>query len=286
MNRFLLILPLIALRVHLTAAEPPPPAALTLSLNGIGSSSVSPGTAAYAASLSSLELHHRHVQLGLKVFQFDWSGTLPGQTADTPPWEHLTELSLGTSRDGTLSDTLTYHWTLGALAGFERETRRSLTPLAFGYLRYSLRPGLTLLGGAFASRHPEVRSDYDTIPLLALHWQPQSLPALDLRLGLPRTQLRWALCPHNALRLELSSMEGGIYRLEDNTPLPDARYVEFSGATLGLHLDRPLGPLDLSIGVLLPLEREFTLRDPGGRSLQTYDVERRPAFALSLTYTF
>lgn len=262
------------------------PSSVSLSLTGIGRSSVSPGEASYAASLGEIEVRHGYFRAAFKDFQFDWSGTLPGQDREVPPWEHLSELNLGVGHDGRLTDNLAYSWMLGAQSAFEREMGESVSPLGLAYVHYSFRPNAAVLAGVFASRHPRVRTDYDIIPLLALHWQPEALPALQVQVGFPQMSLRWAFTEDTALRVELSTMEGGVYRLENDTSQKDARYVEFDAASVGIHLDRPLGPVDLSVGVLLPFDRSFTLYDRDGDKLRSFDVERRPAATLSVRYAF
>lgn len=259
---------------------------VSLSLTGIGKSSVSPGEASYEASLSEIEIQHGYFRGAYKVFQFDWSGTLPGQQRDVPPWEHLMELNLGLGHDGRWGEKVAYSWMLGGQAAFEREMSDSVTPLGFGMFQYSLRPNLSMLAGLFASRHPQVRSDYDLVPLLAVHWQPDVLPSWQLQVGLPQTSVRWSVTDETTLRVELTTMEGGVYRLENDTNLMEARYVEFDAASVGIHLDRPVGPVDLSVGVFLPFDRSFTLYDRDGDKLRSFDVERRPAASLTVCYDF
>ena len=89
------------------------------------------------------------------------------------------------------------------------------------------------------------------------------------------------------LVLDMSSFEGGLYRLADDNPLRPAGYVELLNSSLSLRFETQLwNRLDLSFGFVQALDREFKTFDPDGKNEKSYDVDNSSGFIASISLEF
>ena len=258
---------------------------------GPGRSSVRESESAYELRTGMIDLERGSMAGSAKVLQFNWSGEhdLVGDSHGRVPWGRLYHLDLGLRRSGVLTPRLMYAALLGITTGFEEEVDRSVSGYGGAYGVYRLAPMWMVSVGAFYSRHQEVATDYDFVPILGISWNAQATGGLSVNLGLPSTDAVWRFSEVTRLTfsLEYSSAECGVYRLADDSPVRPGGYVELAGSTVTLRLDtRVHGDVAIGLGVTHAIDQEFKIHDPDGHNEETYDVEKQPGLMLSVSRAF
>lgn len=267
------------------------PGSWSIGFAGTGRSGVGESESAYELRTGMIDLERGSLAASGKVLQFDWSGgrDLFGDTRGRVPWGRLYHLDLGFRRGGVLTPRLMYAALLGVTTGFEEELDRSVSGYGGAYGLYRIGPMWMVSVGAFYSRHQEVATDYDFVPILGISWNAQAAGGLSVNLGLPSTDAVWRFSDATrlTLSLEYSSAECGVYRLADDNPLRPGGYVELAGSTVTLRFDtRVHGDVAIGLGVTHALDQEFKLHDPNGYNEETYDVEKQPGLVLSVSRAF
>jgi hypothetical protein len=215
---------------------------------------------------------------------YDWSDTsdLPfGHGSD--PWEQLHLLRLRAE----ISDQLGIGglgWFAGAglTAGWEEEMDDAWGVSGTAGLTWAVG-GVRLRGGVGVSAHPiGVRA----MPVAAADWGNQRDIGFSATLGIPETMLRYRTSDVFSFRLG-GRMDGGTYRLADDSPVEREGYMKTSSLILGGYIDvTPLDDLTLTLGAEYLTRREMTVYNSDGEEKDSYDVDDAPALFLRLHYGF
>lgn len=216
--------------------------------------------------------------------RYDWSDTsdLPfGHGSD--PWEQLHLLRLRAE----ISDQLGMGglgWFAGAglTAGWEEEMDDAWGVSGTAGLTWALGD-VRLRGGVGVSAHPiGVRA----MPIAAADWGNQRDLGFSATVGIPETMLRYRTSDIFSFRLG-GRMDGGTYRLADDSPVEREGYMKTSSLTLGGYIDvTPLDDLTLTLGAEYLTRREMTVYNSDGEEKDSYDVDDAPALFLRLRYGF
>jgi hypothetical protein len=283
---------LVLFPVALSAAggpEPVPGLSISTRAFGVADADLDPSDASYAVSGSTVEVGWAHWQAGVtrQFYQWDNPGAFPGLTGPDDPWEFLTRIQLGFQHTHTLTDRWSVDTLAGVLSDFEEELDDSWAAYLGGYGTYRAGEDWLWFVGLLYSHHAEVASDFEWVPVLGLAWRPGATEGLSFRLGLPATRARWHFSPRTRLVLDLNTLEGGVYRLADDSPLLPGGYVEMVNASLSLSLEHRLtNTLELSAGIGHSLHRELKLYDPDGKETDQIDVDPAPSLHLALRASF
>lgn len=275
-------------------AKPPPeelvpPSSVTARVFALGDSDVKSGGASYATSQAAVELSLCHWELALSRQYFSWKNAAEfvEDTGGDDPWEYFNQVRIGFAHPFIHSERWSSEWFAGGVMGFEEEVSESFAGYVGGYATYRIHPRLLLMGGFFYSQHQEISTDFDFVPILGVVWNPEATHGFSFRLGLPETRATWHFNERTRLVLDLKTLEGGVTRLADNSPVREGGYVELVSASLVLRLETRIGEdWALSAGIGHSIHREMKLYDADGGNRRTLDVERAPGVELSLTRTF
>ena len=260
-----------------------------VAVGGIARSTVGDSQSAYSLAAGKFNLGIGPVNGEFKALHFAWDrpDAFVVDTSGRDPWDTLYEVSLGYRHPGEISERLSYELMLGAASGFEKQLDGSLSFSAGGYLLYQLAPKWTLAAGGLYSRHQNVNTDFDFIPIIGISWNAEATQGLSFTLGLPSSDVTWHFNEKTRVILELSSFEGGVFRLADNSPVREKGYVELLSTSCTLRLETLLWDrLQVSAGISQPISREMKLYDHQGKNEKKYDVEKLPGLILSMSLPF
>lgn len=262
---------------------------LRLYAGGVPDSTVGDGESAYALILGGVELDFGPARGAFKIMDFSWNrpGDFVVDTRGRDPWGRLHEISLGVKREGRIRERIGYGISFGVASGFEDQWNDSFSFHGGGYGIFEIAPKWTLVAGLLYSRHQKVRTDFDFLPIAGVSWNAETTEGFSFTLGLPATDLTWHFGEGAALALEIGSLESGIHRLADDSPVREKGYVEFSGATAALRFEtRIRDRVGLELGLSYDLSREIKLHDRDGKNERKYDVEKNPGFFASMSLPF
>lgn len=266
-----------------------PPSSWGIRAFALGDSTLKGEQASYAISSVSLELAHRHWTLGLERQYFDWNhgDAFSEQSDGRDPWEFLNRLQLGFSHQHIHSSRWSSQVLAGAIMGFEDEITDSVSGYLGGYGACQISPNMVLLFGLYYSRHPDVETDFDCVPILGLLLNPSQTQGWSAQLGLPTTKTSWHFDERTRLVLELNTLEGGVTRLADDSPVSERGYLELANAALTLRLETRLGEnLDVSAGIGHSIDRKLKIYDADGNHQRTVDIERGPSIEIAIRKPF
>lgn len=269
--------------------EVTPSPSLTARVFALGDSDLESGGASYATSQAALELSYWHWELALSRQYFSWKnpGEFVEDTGGDDPWEYFNQVRLGFSHPFVHSDRWSSQWFAGGVMGFEEEVSDSFAGYIGGYATYRINERLWLTGGFFYSRHQEITTDFDFVPIIGVLWNPGATHGFSARLGLPETRATWHFNGRTRLVLDLKTIEGGVTRLADDSPVREGGYVEMVSASLVLRLETQIGEdWKISAGVGHSIHREMKLYDADGGNRRTIDVERAPGVELAIGRSF
>jgi hypothetical protein len=270
-------------------ASEPGPFQVEVKGYGLDRSTVGEGSAAYSLSGIGVEVKRCHWQLGLSRQFFDWSDPA-GFVEDTggkDPWESFTRLQFGFSHSSVISERWMGEVMAGVSSEFEEEMDDSFAAYLGGYGIYQATPRLLLMIGMFYSRHQEIETDFDFVPIVGMAWNPETTHGFSARLGLPVTRARWHFNETTRLVLDLNTLEGGVARLADDSPVRPGGYAERVSASLALRFETRIGDgWDLSAGIGHSLQREIKLYDADGGNEHKEDIEEGMGIEISLSKTF
>lgn len=262
---------------------------IEVAVGGIAKSTVGGRDSAYSLAAGKFALGLGPVGGEFKALHFVWDrpDDFVVDTKGRDPWDTLYEVSLGYRHPGAISERLSYELMLGAASGFEKQMEESFSFSAGGYLLYKFAPKWTLAAGGLYSRHQNVNTDFDFIPIIGISWNAEATKGLSFTLGLPSSDVTWHFNEKTRVILELSSFEGGVFRLADNSPVREKGYVELLSTTCTLRLETLLWDrLQVSAGLSQPISRQMKLYDHQGKNEKKYDVEKLPGFILSMSLPF
>ncbi len=262
---------------------------LTAGFGGITSSAVGAGGASYDLNWGFVELGFGPLRSSLKVMSFEWDrpDQFPGGAAGDDPWRRLYELNIGWTHTGMISERALYEVVVGAVSAFEKETSGSYAGYAAAYAMYALDSSWTFAAGALYSKHRRVSTQFDLVPIVGIMWNQHVTSGPSFAIGFPSTDITWNFSEKTTMSLEISSIEGGVYRLADDSAVRQEGYVEFRSTTATLRFDtatqRGLG---LHLGVSHALDREIRLYDHQGGNRSRYSVEKNVGFTASVSWSF
>ena len=262
-----------------------------IGLAAVGRSTVGSGDSAYALRAAALELEIGSCCGAARVLDFDWShrDDFVEDTGGRDPWDELYCLDLGVRRSGSLTAGLVYNLAAGITTAFEEDPDNSMSAYIGAYGAYAIGRKWMIFAGAFYSRHQEIVTDYDCVPVLGLSWNAGTADGLSVNLGLPSTDVTWHFSESTALALlvEYNTMECGIYRLADDNAARPGGYAALTGADVSLRFDTCiLEGMAVSLGLTQSVNREMDLYDNDGNNEETYDVEEQVGFAVSISRSF
>ena len=262
---------------------------LSVSVGGVADSKVANRKASYALTGVEVDACLFLFNGSYKRLQFDWNriDDFVIDTGGRKPWGDLNEFSFGANWGGEIGEKIVYMVMGGISAGFEKQTDGAYSYYLGSLGLYRLSERWLVSGGVLWSRHQEIRTDFDVIPVLGVTWNPEATNGLSVSLGIPTTEVAWHFNDKTRLILDMSDMEGGVYRLADDNPLREKGYVEFMNSSLSLRFQTRLAKrLELELAAGMPLSREFTLYDHDGKNKETHKVEKQPGFKVALSTAF
>ncbi|MDF3128585.1 DUF6268 family outer membrane beta-barrel protein [Kiritimatiellaeota bacterium B1221] len=270
-------------------ASVPEEARVTVRSFVLDEAKVGEGQAAYALTGIGMELDCGSWQWGLSRQWFDWRDA-EGFVEDTggeDPWEQFTRLQLGYSHAKEFSEQWSAKIMGGISSEFEKELDESFALHVGGYGVYRANPNLLFIIGMFYNRHQEISTVFDSVPLLGLAWNTEAASGLSAQLGFPYTRVSWHFDEDTRLVVALNSLEGGVARLANDSPVRPGGYVERISATLGLRLETRIGDgWDFSSGIGHSLHREMKFYDSDGGNEHSEDIEQGMGIEISLSRTF
>ncbi|WP_232286021.1 hypothetical protein [Solidesulfovibrio carbinoliphilus] len=124
------------------------------------------------------------------------------------------------------------------------------------------------------------------VPVAGLRYACAAVPELTVDIGFPRTEVAWRGGTWWGLRLT-GSVDGGTYKLADDSPAAPDGYVSLFSARAGAWLDlRPAAGLSVSLGALYALPGTMTFYRESGSRIKEYGVGGAPGGAARLRYEF
>lgn len=245
--------------------------------------------AAYSVQSSGIDWETDLVNGAANVSLFDWRnpGLFAEETGGKNPWGSLYGLQFGLHHEGVLTERVIYNVMAGVTSGFEKEADDSFAGYLGGYGMLQLRSETALLLGIYYSRHQEITTDFDLVPIIGLAWNQQTTGGLSFMVGLPETRATWHFSKRQRLVFDIRSIEGGIYRLADANPTRPGGYLELVSASANLSFEvRDVYGCDVAVGAGHTFHREIILYDKDGSNEYKYDVEQAPVLSFSLTRQF
>ncbi len=241
------------------------------------------GSMAVTGTRASLGTSWGGLDYAVARYHWDDASRLPLGNGNDDPWDTLHSLRLDLRHRAMVNDDWGYFVGGGVSAGWEEEMDDAgALHLRAGLLRV-LRPGLTLSLGLGGAVH---KTGLRAMPLAALAWGAEEEPGFSAVVGLPETWLRYRFDAAWLVRLG-ARMEGGLYRLADDSPVVSSGYVRQSGVAAAFVADwSPLENLTLSFGPEWHFARELTLYNEDGDEQDSYDGDAAPGFGLGLRYAF
>jgi|GEM_PF-2459751 len=264
-------------------------ARLSVKSFGLEDSTVGDGNASYALAGFGAELEYGSWQFGVAQQRFDWRNTddFIEDTDGRDPWESFTRLHLGFSHSSEFTERWSGEVMTGITGEFEEEIDHSFSAYLAGYGVYQMNESLFLMVGAFYSQHQEIQTAFDFIPILGLAWNPEATEGLSIQLGVPVTRASWHFNENTRLMLELNSLEGGVARLADDSPVRPGGYAERVSNSVYLRFETQIGNgLELSAGIGHSVEREIKLYDSDGGNSRSEDIEQGMGIEISLSKSF
>jgi len=243
-----------------------------------GGGSVAVSGAGATASWRWLSLSY-----GVATYHWDDVSRLPFGNGADDPWDSLHSLGLDLRHQDMVDESWGYFVGGGLSAGWEEEMDDSGTiHIHAGVLR-TLGPGLTLSLGAGAWAH---KTGLRALPLLALDYGSEDDLGFSATLGAPQTWLRYRFDPAWLVRLG-ARMDGGTYRLADDSVVARKGYVSHSGVAAALMADWTPSPgLTLSVGPEWHFARSLDIYDEDGDKKDSYGVDAAPGLAARLSWAF
>ena len=263
--------------------------AVSFTFGGVARADVADTPSSYALSGFEIGAGIGPVGASFKRLSFDWhrAGDFTADTQGLKPWGDLDETSVALNWGGLMTKRISYLVMGGLTSGYEDQTDDSFYGMAGGMFLLSLSSNWSASAGALLSHHPKVATSLQFVPVAGIDWRASATHGLTFSLGVPTTEIAWVFHPGTRLVLDMSSFEGGLYRLADDNPLRPSGYVELVNSSVSLRFETLLWKhLGLSLGVGQALDREFNLYDSEGDNKKSYDIENRPGFLATVSMAF
>ena len=263
--------------------------AVSVSFGGVARSDVADTPASYALSGFEIGAGIGPVGASFKRLSFDWqrTGDFVLDTHGQKPWGDLNEASALLNWGGSITTQSSYFVMGGVSVGYEDQTDDAYSLFGGAIASYQFTSNWSASAGALLSHHPKVATSLQFVPVAGIDWRASATHGLTFSLGVPTTEIAWIFHPGTRLVLDMSSFEGGLYRLADDNPLRPSGYVELVNSSVSLRFETLLWKhLGLSLGVGQALDREFNLYDSEGDNKKSYDIENRPGFLATVSMAF
>ncbi len=263
--------------------------AISFSFGGVTRSDIADTPASYALSGFDISAGIGPVGASFKRLSFDWQRTSDFvlDTHGQKPWGDLNEAAALLNWGGSITTQSSYFVMGGVSVGYEDQTDDAYSLFGGAILSYQFTSNWSASAGAILSHHPKVATSLEFVPVLGIDWRASATNGLTFSLGVPTTEIAWVFRPGTRLVLDMSSFEGGLYRLADDNPLRPSGYVELVNSSISLRYETLLWKrLGLSLGVGQAIDREFKLYDPDGENEKSYDIENKPGFLASVSMAF
>ena len=263
--------------------------AVSFGFGGVARSDVADTPASYALSGFEIGAALGPAGASFKRLSFDWrrASDFVLDTHGLKPWGDLDEASVVLNWGGTINTQIDYFVMGGATLGYEDQTDDAYSLFGGAIVNVRMSPNWSASAGAILSHHPKVESDFDFVPVLGAAWRADATNGLSVSLGVPTTEIAWIFRPGTRLVLDMSSFEGGLYRLADDNPLRPSGYLELINSSVSLRCETLLWKrLGLSLGVGQALDREFKLYDANGKNEKTYEIDNKPGFVATVSMAF
>ncbi len=270
-----------------SAAEPGPERDFRLKARGVyaAGADIESDRGAVSETRESVSLTYRHFTLEQESRFFAWEDTESPAfgTRGEDPWDRLNSLGLKAGYKGRLGD----HWGClvegGVSSAYEREMDGSLGANLLVVLNRRLSPDWRASLGLMAGAH-KVR--YSLLPVLGADFRAEAEEGFSARLGLPKTELGYAFSGQWKVRGGIG-MEGGVYRLSDQSPVERKGYVQTRGLVLGLYADwKPTRALTVTFGPRYELARDYSIFNDQGEKRNSYHLDNAWGALLSLDWRF
>lgn len=195
----------------------------------------------------------------LRSYDFEDTARLPFGNG-REPFDQLHQVSLSAEQAGALGGRWSWFGGATLASAFEQEMEDSYSGMVRGGVGYALDGDLDLRLGVAASAHPiGVRA----LPVAALAWNRKAEQGWSALLGAPETEVRYRWNAAHATRAALG-LEGGTWRLADDSPVRREGYFSESGLTAGLYQD-----VNLSEAVFATLGLTWSF----ARSMEVYNQD-------------
>ena len=263
--------------------------AVSFSFGGVARADVADTPASYALSGFEIGAGIGPVGASFKRLSFDWqhTGDFVLDTHGKKPWGDLNEASALLNWGGSITTQSSYFVMGGVSVGYEDQTDDAYSLFGGAIFSYQFTSNWSASAGALLSHHPKVATSLQFVPVAGIDWRASATHGLTFSLGVPTTEIAWIFHPGTRLVLDMSSFEGGLYRLADDNPLRPSGYVELVNSSVSLRFETLLWKhLGLSLGVGQALDREFNLYDSEGDNKKSYDIENRPGFLATVSMAF
>lgn len=231
----------------------------------------------------SYDTGHVAVDVGYAGTAYDFSrvGRLP--FGGEAPFDALHRWDAGVTVKGGLWQGGSGFVGLRGSLGYERDPGDGLGVSGLAGLIVPLGSQWAITAGGGVS-YDRVQTRF--VPVASLRYTCAAVPELTADIGFPRTEVAWRGGSWWGLRLT-GGVEGGTYKLADDSPVAPDGYVSLFSARAGAWVDvQPAPGLSVSLGALYALPGTMTFYRDSGSRIKQYDVGGAPGGAAQLRYEF
>ncbi|WP_320006456.1 DUF6268 family outer membrane beta-barrel protein [Maridesulfovibrio sp.] len=201
------------------------------------------------------------------------------------PWNMLNRLSLGYTLNGMINKDWFYGVGITGTSAFEEELEDSFGGALRGHIGYAFNENWKALIGVrgFAN---SIR--YSAMPYFGINFTDYADDGSGyfMNIGMPATEVGYSFDKCSTLRAAFNS-DGKTYRLEDDSPVSNAGYVEISSMKAGLYYDyKATKNCSISIGPEYVFARETKFFDKSGDKFGSEDQEAAFGAFFNLRYKF
>ncbi|MCP4351686.1 MAG: hypothetical protein GY795_39980 [Desulfobacterales bacterium] len=236
-------------------------------------------SASVATSLANLNFGYQYLSFG-----WDQVNDLPFGNGKDDPWEHLHSASVGYEYSKMADKRWGYFAGINVISQFEKEISGSFGATGFAGMIFNI-PESNLIfqtGGVLSYNEVEIT----VMPLVGLEWNPGAKSGFSATLGVPATQVSYHYGPTAYVSLGLT-MDGGMYRLSDDSTVEKEGYLEMESYSALLALGIELVEnCDIQVGGLYFFNRDLTLYNKDGDNGRTYGLDEALGMFLNVSLAF
>ncbi len=223
-------------------------------------------SASVAISLSKVNFGYQYIS-----FAWDQVNDLPFGNEKDDPWEHFHSTSIGYEHSEMVNRRWGYFAGINVSSQFEKEMSGSFGAAGFGGMVFNIPESNLILRSGGVLSYNEVETTL--MPLVGLEWNPQAKSGFSASLGVPVTRVSYHYGPIASVSLGLT-MDGGVYRLADDSTVEKEGYLEMESFAALLALEFvPVEKCWVQIGGLYFFNRDFTLYNKDGDNERTYGLD-------------